>query len=137
MKNYVLDACAVIAFIIDEEGAEKVEKILARSSEKKCAVYINKINLLEIYYNFRKEYDQETLDEAYSRILALPISVVDTMNDDVFYEAGRLKSEYKISLADAIALAEAKTRGALLVTCDHHEFDAIDKSEEVRFHWIR
>lgn len=77
------------------------------------------------------------MNDAYSRILALPVTIIDTLNDEVFFEAGRLKSDYKISLADSIALAEAKTRGAILVTADHHEFDIIDKAESVRFHWIR
>ncbi len=137
MRSYVLDACAVIAFILDEEGAGKVEKLLSLSSEKKCSLFINKINLLEIYYNFRKEYDADTLEEAYSRILRLPVTIIDSISDKVFYEAGRLKSNYKVSLADAIALAEAKTRGAMLVTADHHEFDILDKKENIKFHWIR
>ena len=61
MKSYVLDACAVIAFILDEEGADKVENLLSLSSSGKCALYLNKINLLEIYYNFKREYDPDTL----------------------------------------------------------------------------
>ncbi|HPI15709.1 MAG TPA: hypothetical protein PL135_13975 [Spirochaetota bacterium] len=61
MKSYVLDACAVIAFILDEEGADKVENLLSLSSRGKCALYLNKINLLEIYYNFKREYDPDTL----------------------------------------------------------------------------
>ncbi len=137
MRSYVLDACAVIAFILDEEGAGKVEKLLSLSSEKKCSLFINKINLLEIYYNFCKEYNAEILEEAYSRILGLPVMIIDTISDEVFYEAGRLKSQYRVSLADAIALAEAKVRGAMLVTADHHEFDVIDKKESIKFHWIR
>jgi len=137
MKHYVLDACAVIAFILDEEGADKVEKPLSLSSRGKCALYINKINLLEIYYNFKREYNTSTLEEAYSKILSLPVTIIDDLSDDVLFEAGRLKVQYKISLADSIALAEAKTRNAQLVTSDHHEFDAIEQSENIKFFWIR
>jgi PIN domain nuclease of toxin-antitoxin system len=46
MRYYVLDACAVIAFINDEEGAEIIEKILLGAVKKENKVIINKINLL-------------------------------------------------------------------------------------------
>ena len=78
-----------------------------------------------------------TLEEAYALILGIPVVIIDTISDEVFFEAGRLKSQFRVSLADAIALAEAKTRGAMLVTADHHEFDVIDKKENIKFHWIR
>ena len=52
-------------------------------------------------------------------------------------EAGRLKSKYRISLADSIALAEALILGGELLTCDHHEFDVIKKKEPINFMWIR
>jgi predicted nucleic acid-binding protein len=59
------------------------------------------------------------------------------LEDAVFKEAGRLKAIYRISLADSLALAEAKTRGARIMTADHHEFDTLDKKGEVAFLWIR
>jgi predicted nucleic acid-binding protein len=64
--------------------------------------------------------------------------VVEPLPDDsVFLEAGRLKSVYKISLADAIALAYASIMKCTLVTADHHEMDVIDDKEDIRFCWIR
>jgi len=137
MRHYVLDACAVIAFINDEEGAEIIEKILVGAVKKENKVIINKINLLEIYYNFAREYDSETLKEAYYRIISLPMEINDLLNDDLFYEAARLKATYRISLADSIALAEASIRKAELLTSDHHEFDIVEANEKIRFRWFR
>jgi predicted nucleic acid-binding protein len=54
-----------------------------------------------------------------------------------FTQAGRLKATYKISLADSIALAQAIVVNGSLLTCDHHEFDAIEGKESLNFHWIR
>ena len=55
----------------------------------------------------------------------------------LFAVAGQLKAQYRISLADSIALAQAiKAQGALL-TCNHHEFDILDGKEPVQFCWIR
>jgi PIN domain nuclease of toxin-antitoxin system len=137
MRYYVLDACAVIAFINDEEGAEIIEKILLGAVKKENKVIINKINLLEIYYNFSREYDNETLKEAYRRIISLPMEINDLLSDELFYEAARFKATYRISLADSIALAEASVRKAELLTSDHHEFDIVEANEKIRFRWFR
>jgi predicted nucleic acid-binding protein len=59
------------------------------------------------------------------------------LSDAVFAVAGRLKASYRISLADAVALAEASVSGGALLTSDHHEFDAIEQKENIRFLWIR
>jgi len=137
VDRYVLDACALIAFICEEEGADIVEDLLNKSGAGMIEVYLHRINLLEIYYNFKREYDRETLTETFARIRELPVIIVDGLRDEVFYEAGRLKSEYRLSLADSIALAESHARDADLVTSDHHEFDVIEEKEAYRFSWIR
>jgi len=48
-----------------------------------------------------------------------------------------LKATYRISLADAIALEETRESDAVILTSDHHEMDIIEKSEPIRFEWIR
>lgn len=136
-ETFVLDACALIAFLHDEDGADKVEDILRRAKGGDYVIYMNKLNVLEIYYGVFREDGKEKAEEIFTKILALPLIVVDELKDNVFREAGRLKAIYKISLADSIALAEAKTRGAQILTADHHEFDPIDKEGEAIFHWIR
>jgi len=137
MKNFVLDACALIAFLADEEGAEKVEYILRKAETDDCLIYMNKINILEIYYLVYREEGKEKAEKTLEKILALPIIVIEKLEDDVFKEAGGLKATYKMSLADSVALAEAKTKNAEILTSDHHEFDLVEKKEEIKFYWIR
>ena len=48
--TFVLDACALIALLADEEGADKVEHSLRKAETDDCLIYMNKINILEIYY---------------------------------------------------------------------------------------
>jgi len=48
-----------------------------------------------------------------------------------------LKSTYRISLADSLALAESSLSGAMLITSDHHEFDVIEAAENINFNWFR
>lgn len=134
---FVLDACALIALFNDELGADKVVDIIQKAKNQECLVYVNKLNLLEIYYGVYRDDGKIKAEATLTMVLNLPLKVIDKLDKDVFREAGRLKAKYKISLADSIALAEAKVRKAQLVTADHHEFDAIDEHGEVSFYWIR
>lgn len=136
-KVYVLDACALIAFLGDEEGAQLVEALLSEASIQKVDILISKINLLEIYYGIYRDDGFQEANSAMERILNLPLTIIDTLTEDVFYEAGKLKAENKISLADAIAIGEANVRGVELVTCDHHEFDSLVAEGKMRACWIR
>lgn len=51
MEKYVLDACALIAFFNDEEGAGKVEMILEQAENGEVELYLASINLFEVYYD--------------------------------------------------------------------------------------
>jgi len=48
--KYVLDACALIAFLSDEKGANKVGNLLYQSESGVTTLLIHNINLLEINY---------------------------------------------------------------------------------------
>ncbi len=132
--SFIIDACALIAFLADEEGAANVERILIDSNNK---VFLHTINLLEIYYGIFREEGREKAEMVLKKIIKLPIKLIDTLKDKTVREAGRLKATYKISLADSIVLAEASLKKARIVTADHHEFDIIEKKEPIRFSWIR
>ena len=135
--KFVLDACAIIAFLNDEEGTQKVEQLLWHCNQVPNTLFMHEINLLEIYYGVYRDGSKELAEQTYIKVLNMPIKVVTGLRKNVFKEAGRLKAVYKISLADSIALAEAKIRRIPLVTCDHHEFDPIQDKNELDFFWIR
>jgi uncharacterized protein len=137
IEVFIIDACAMIAFLGDEEGATHVERILSDARDGKSKLFMNSINLLEVFYGIYREDGPEMAEMILEKISKLPIKLIDTIKENVFREAGRLKATYKISLADSIVLAEALIKKALLVTADHHEFDILEKKERIRFSWIR
>jgi uncharacterized protein len=138
MSNiYVLDACALIALINNEQGADRVEEVLREALDGSIEVYMNKINVYEIYYGIYREEGRTKADETYTLIQKQPINIINVFNDDVFIEAARLKLKYKISLADSIVLGEAVVRNAALLSSDHHEFDIVEQQEDIEFDWIR
>jgi len=98
---------------------------------------MNIINLLEVYYDDYRIHGKESADKMVERIMSSPTNIITEIKQDIFKEAGRSKATYKISLADSIALAQAIVLKDSLLTCDHHEFDAIEGKEPLSFHWIR
>ena len=66
-----------------------------------------------------------------------PIKINAEISDNVLITAGRLKSLYKISLADSIGLAEAIINNGYFVTADHHEIDIVEEKENLSIIWIR
>ena len=137
IAEYILDACAIFALMADEVGAGVVYDVIDRAYAGESLVYMNKLNLLEVYYGLYREYGRVFAGETLTEIKQLPISIISEMTDAVFEESARLKAHYKMSLADSVALAEASVSGASLVTSDHHEFDIVDQKEKIHFLWIR
>jgi len=137
MKTYVLDACAMLAVLSDEPGAEVVEEIYEKADAGEIILAMNKINLLEVYYDLIRTYGKNRADEVMDEIKQLPIRIYSELTDEIFIEAGRMKTSYKMSLADSIALAQTIAVDGELVTADHHEFAEVEKQESISFKWIR
>jgi predicted nucleic acid-binding protein len=133
---FVLDACALLAFLTDEPGADTVAEAYAKADAGDAQLLMNKINLLEVYYGFYRDKGREYAESILDSVKRSVVVVTD-FTDEIFAEAGRLKASYHISLADSIALAEASVTGGALLTSDHHEFDIIEGKENIRFAWIR
>ena len=136
-KIYILDACALIAAIKQEEGALTVAELYEEAAMGKADLIVNKVNLLEVYYGFRREHGKEYAGIILKSVLNSAVEISD-ISVEALIEAGRIKSEYRrISIADSIAIAETSHRAGYLVTADHHEMDSIDKAGIVNFIWIR
>jgi len=137
MTTYVLDACAMLAVLSNESGADVVDDIYEKASSGEVGLAMNKLNLLEVYYDLLRTYGKDRANEVLEEIRQLPIKIYSELSDEIFFEAGRLKTTYNISVADSIALAQAKSINGAIVTADHHEFDVIEEKESINIHWIR
>ncbi|HJQ23744.1 MAG TPA: hypothetical protein VKA60_07475 [Blastocatellia bacterium] len=65
--NYVLDACAMLAYLKGEPGALVVDSLL-RDSANVC--YAHAINLCEVYYDFLRYAEERIAQEAISDLYA-------------------------------------------------------------------
>jgi predicted nucleic acid-binding protein len=137
ISNYILDACALIAYLNDEKGSDIVEYILHQASNNQTSVSMGIVNFLEVYYGVWRDVGSSKADEVLFECRSLPVRIINNISDEVFKEAGRMKASYRISLADSLALGLALATGDFLLTADHHEFDTIEVKEPIKFAWIR
>ena len=133
---FVLDACALISVARNEEGANIVADVYDRANKGEAKLLINRINLLEVYYDFYRYKGKKYADDFVKMVKHSEVRISE-FDEIIFAQAGRLKAAYKISLADSIALAQTLVVDGALLTCDHHEFDIIAGKENIRFAWIR
>jgi predicted nucleic acid-binding protein len=136
-ETYILDACALIALLAGESGAENVKKIIQDAVDGNVIVKINQINLLEVYYKICNVYNQDAANNTIRKLKEFPIEVIIGLKEEVFNEAGKIRSKYKIPLGDSIAVAECIVSKGILVTSDHHDLENIGKKEKIKINWFR
>ena len=105
--RYVFDACALIAYLNDETGANVVEDLLTRAIQGQVELYVAAINVYELFYDCLKR-DAATAQELVDDIYGLPVTVVESMDRPLMNSAGQFKVGYRISLADSVALGLAQ-----------------------------
>jgi len=137
MEKFVLDACALIAFLRNEIGGENVKNLLARADREEVIVFMHNASLAEVYYDFIKVSDKITADDTLLMISRLPLVFIDAVDMNFIKEIAFFKSNFKVSFADCFVLVLAKFQDASIITSDHHEFDVIEKSGDAKFEWIR
>jgi predicted nucleic acid-binding protein len=135
--TFILDACALIALLAGEPGAENVKEIIQDAVDGNVTIKINQINLLEVYYKICNVYNQNEANRTIEKIREFPIEIIVGLKESVFNEAGRIKSKHKIPLGDSIAVAESIICKGILVTSDHNDLEKIEKVENIKINWFR
>jgi predicted nucleic acid-binding protein len=120
--SYVLDACAMIAYLNGEPGAPIVDRML-KDTQREC--FAHSINLCEVYYDALREFDEATAGQAIIDLIDAGVVERDEMDGDLWREAGKIKSRGRISIADAFCAALAQRVGGEAVTSDRREFEPL------------
>ena len=105
-QRVVLDTYAVLTYLKEELGWQIVQKLLWDTYKKKHSVFLNCVNLGELYYIIYREDGPALADKAISLIKLWPIKLINS-NEDLALIAGRMKAENKISYADAYEIGRA------------------------------
>jgi len=135
--RYIIDACALLAFLNDEDGADKIEDLLNQSTANDISVFMSIINLLEVYYGELRDKGADIAQIVLDTVQQCSIKIIDTVSEQVFHEAARLKASYKMSIADCIGLATAIELSGQFVSSDHHELEAVAENKPSLIFWFR
>ena len=116
---------AILAFYLGEEGGEFVRDSLGKVQNGDAEGYINILNLTEIYYILFR-VDPELAEEKQKNLRLYGLKVIPVEDDDLWREAARIKGRPALSLADAFAVATAKSFESKLVVGSDKEFREIN-----------
>lgn len=112
-KRFLLDTSALLAFIEEEDGADRVESILR--TEK---TFLPCLALLEVHYITRQERGQGEADRRYALLKELPCEILWRFDEPVLLTASRFKAGHRLSFADSMIAAFAQRQDAVLVHKD-------------------
>jgi len=116
MKVYVLDASAVIRYLSNGAGEEKVYALIQRAAGGEARLLISVINWGEALYSLAKVAG---LAKAMADLKALSAFLEPVVADEAHTEAAAtIRLYYKIGYADCFAAALAIRMVATLVTTD-------------------
>ena len=118
-RPWLLDTSALLSYIEDEAGADRVEQAL-----KQPTTIAPWPVLLETHYVTLQKRGQAEADRRVALIKQLNVKILWDMDESTLLTASRLKAEHRVSLAAAIIAAFAIRRGAVLMHKDP-EFDAL------------
>lgn len=132
MKSSVLDSYAILAFLFQESGHEKVVTLFEKAAESDKTLLIAAPNWAEVRYMIERKVGISQWRDARAKLLGLPIEVVP-VDQELAEIAGEFKATKRMSLADCFAAALAKQQKAEIYTGDP-EFRAIE--DEVKILWL-
>jgi predicted nucleic acid-binding protein len=133
--TYVFDACALIAFLNNEAGADTVAELLVQAESGIDRLCMSSIQVMEVYYDRIYVKGREYAETVLENIFNSKIIILTEISKDIIREAGRFKTSYSMSLADTFAAATTKMLGATLITKDN-EMKEAEEAGEFSVQWL-
>ncbi|MGA9671804.1 MAG: PIN domain-containing protein [Terracidiphilus sp.] len=132
MTAYILDSSALIRYVDDEAGAERVEELLGACAAGKTDLYISAIQWGEVAGNLRKRLGSSQERRILSTLLPSEAEIIP-VDGERAVRAAEIKVDRNISYADAIALELAMSfPDHVLVTADYG-FKAVEDLARMEF----
>jgi uncharacterized protein len=132
MTAYVLDASALIRYLDNESGAERVEAIIGECLAGRARSFVTAIQWAEVAGNVRRRFGAGFELRTMNRLLAADIEIVPVSAERAL-QAARWKVDFKISYAEAFALDLAtQSPEHVLVTADYG-FKVVERLARIEF----
>jgi predicted nucleic acid-binding protein len=120
----VFDTEALLIFYLGEKGGDQVKMYLERVQGREIEGLLNIVNLTELYYVLYRK-SPKVAEEKEANLRAYGVKMLPVSDGKLWKEAGKIKGEHAVSLADAFAVATAKVEKAKLVTGRDEEFNRL------------
>ena len=128
----VLDSYALLCYLEQEPGYEKIIELFEKAVESSKPLLMCVVNWGEVYHQVARRFGDQKAREIEQLIETLPITLVE-VNKELTREAARIKATKKIAYADCFAVVLARLRKAELYTGDP-EFKVVEK--EIKVVWL-
>jgi predicted nucleic acid-binding protein len=119
------DSEVILAFFLGEAGAELVRDNLEKVQKGEIDGYINVLNLTEIYYILSR-VSPKLAEEKQRNLRLYGLKIVPINDNGLWREAAKIKCDHSMSLADAFAVATAKTLKTKLIVGSDKEFNNLN-----------
>jgi predicted nucleic acid-binding protein len=130
--TYLLDSFALLAYLNDEPGGERVQEILALGKSHKCRLVMSLINLGEVLYITERTRGLPVAQTVQALVESLPVELLEASRD-LILDAAHIKAYHALSYADAFAVASAMREDASILTGDP-EYKTVEKI--VHIEWL-
>lgn len=134
-NRFVLDSYALIGYLENESFSEKIQGLLSKAKKEDYRLYLHMLHLGEVYYITLREQGRNLAELAYARIKALPVELINYIDEELLLAAATLKANYPISYADSFAAALAMIKKCSLLTGDP-EFELLEKQGIITIEWL-
>jgi predicted nucleic acid-binding protein len=128
VREYVLDANALVSLFRNREGAAKIQELLVQADKELVWLRISVVNLMEVLYVFARYSTLEKARTAIQKVQALVEFV--SPDADQALAAAEIRLRYKLGLADCFAAELAMRTRSTLVTADP-DFEKLGKQLKV------
>ena len=136
MAIYVLDTSAVLAFLKNEPGEERVNELLeAARGDSETRILLPFMTLMEVEYQGMRSTERERADYWVDVVLGWPVELVES-SPRWRLVASRVKSQGGLSLGDSWVASLALMNEAELIHKDP-EFDQVDGLQAIRLPYDR
>lgn len=116
-KPYVLDASALLDFLGNGVGADRMARLLNESGQTANPLLVSVVHWGEVFYLLWQRHGEQSARETIHDLSRLPIRVLSVELPQAL-KAAELKARHKIPYVDCLAAALADLERATLVTAD-------------------
>lgn len=115
--TYVLDSSALLAYLTNESGADRVGDLLEQAKRGRCRLLVPFMVFMETCYRVWQLKGEEAARRTFADLSHLPVQRVD-VEERSLWLACEMKAVHRLSVGDAWVLAIALAHKAVLVHKD-------------------